>query len=245
MQYGKFAAIYDKLMSDVDYGAWAEYVSRFIPEGASVLECACGTGEISLRLARMGYSVVAADISREMLAAASEKMRAEGLASSGLRFVNMDMRSLTLHRKTDCVLACCDGVNYLASPADVKRFFAGARDVLADGGLLVFDVSSRYKLSEVLGNNTFAENGKDAAYIWQNNYDAESKLIEMELTFFKRCGELYERFDETHIQRAHSVKEIMNWLKAAGFEARAYGFQTESEPSEKDLRIQFIARKIP
>lgn len=231
-------------MADVDYDGWARYIAGFIGNGATVLECACGTGEISLRLARTGFSVTATDVSEDMLMIASEKQRLAGLAMSGLRFVRMDMREISSHKKVDCVIACCDGVNYLTSAQDLSAFFSGAASVLKPNGILLFDISTRYKLSTVLGNNCFSDNGRDAAYIWQNSYDERSKLIEMELTFFKRKGELYERFDETHIQRAHSVREIGARLKEAGFAFEAYSCFTKDPPAETDERIQFIARKI-
>lgn len=243
MQYGKFASVYDSLMTDFDRDAWAEYLLSFIPNGASVAECACGTGEMSLRLAKAGRRVTASDISEQMLYEAAKKQREAGLANADLRFVRMDMRRLALHRKVDFVVACCDGVNYLTSPADVRAFFRAAHDSLVPGGMLLFDVSSRYKLSEVLGCNCFVDNGEETAYLWQNVYDESSKLIRMELSFFKKQGALYERFDETHIQRAHSEREIGSWLDNAGFEYEAYRAFTREPVSPNDERIQFAARK--
>ena len=231
-------------MKDVGYDGWADYVSGFMPERGCVLECACGTGEISIRLAKKGYSVIATDVSDDMLMVASEKQRQSGLAGGGLRFARMDMRRAAVNKKVDCVLACCDGVNYLTSRKDVISFFSSAYEALKPGGLLLFDVSSRYKLSKILGNNCFAENGRELAYLWRNNYDEESKLVSMELSFFRRKGELYERFDETHIQRAHSERELGAWLEGSGFEYSAYGFLTREAPKEDSERIQFAARKI-
>lgn len=243
MQYGRFAEIYDELMFDAGYDRWAGYVAGFIPKGASVLECACGTGEISVRLAKMGYKLLASDISEEMLMEAGEKQRKLGLSLAALRFVRMDMRALESPKRVDCVLACCDGVNYLTSREDVKAFFDSARNVLKPDGVLLFDVSSRYKLSEVIGCKSFVENGEQLAYMWSNAYDPESKLIEMELSFFVKKGELYERFDERHIQRAHSERELGSWLKEAGFEYEAYGFLTREPSKPNDERIVFYARK--
>ncbi len=243
MQYGKLAVLYDKLMADVDYDAWAGYVASFMPAGATVLECACGTGEVSLRLAKMGFDVTASDVSEEMLLAASEKQRKAGLSLSKLRFIRMDMRELASHKKADCVVACCDGVNYLASREDAKRFFKAAHSVLKPGGLLLFDVSSRYKLEKVLGNNAFVDSSPDTPYMWQNYYDEAAKLVRMELSFFKKNGGLYERFDEVHIQRAHSVRELTGWLDEAGFDPAAYGFMSVCPPSDDAERIQFFARK--
>lgn len=243
MQYGKFASIYDELMKDVDYDAWADYVDGFIPAGCSILECACGTGEISIRLAAKGHAVFASDISEDMLMIAAEKQRKAGLASAKLRFLRMDMRDAALHKKVDCIVSCCDGVNYLSSLEDVKAFFASASALLKPGGTLLFDISSRHKLKDILGDNCFIERGNEAAYMWQNVYDDESKLIRMDLTFFKKCGELYERFDETHFQRAHSVDELADLLDESGFDPLAFGFLTRKQPNESDERIQFFAVK--
>lgn len=241
MQYGKFASIYDTLMSGVDYDLWASYVAGFIPRGSLVYECACGTGKISLRLAGMNYSIVASDISEDMLMVAASSQRESGLAGSRLRFVRMDMRELSFNKKADCVIACCDGVNYLTSDEDALAFFRSAHASLKPGGLLLFDVSSEYKLSAVLGNNCFIDNGREAAYMWQNTYDERSRLIRMDLAFFKKQDRLYERFDETHIQRAYSVDELKDMLLEAGFAPEAYRCFSREPVGEKDERIQFVA----
>ena len=243
MQYGKFAGIYDGLMSGVDHDAWADYVMGFLPSGAHILECACGTGEITKRLAAAGNTVIATDNSEDMLRIASEKLRQCGTINRFVRFVSMDMRHIVVHKPVDAVVCCCDGVNYLLSRDDAKAFFSAAYSALKPGGLLLFDVSSRYKLSTVLGQNCFADSNDQTPYMWQNTYDEQTKLIRMELAFFVKNGSVYERFDETHLQRAHSLRELINWLGECGFEAQAYNSFTLEPPSEESERIQFAARK--
>ena len=63
----------------------------------------------------------------------------------------------------------------------------------------------------------------------------------MELTFFVRNESgLYERFEETHVQYAHTEDEVIKALYAAGF-ARV---QTEGHlGGDKSQRIQFAAFK--
>ncbi len=244
MQYGDFSSIYDFLMRSVDYDAWARYIVDLMPNKCGVLlECACGTGEITRRLHRYFESIIATDISDDMLCIAAEKCRNAGITQKEIRFANMDMRNIKLHKPVDCVVCCCDGVNYLTCKAYAESFFASAYAALKQGGALLFDISSRYKLESILGCSTFAENEDEASYIWQNNYDERSKLLEMSLTFFKRVGDMYRRFDETHIQRAHSVREISAWLNNAGFECSAYNFLSRTPPRENSERIQFVAIK--
>ena len=242
--YGKFAALYDRPMRDVDRDAWAEYIISLLGSPPRmVADCACGTGEITLRLARAGYCVTGVDLSEEMLAVAAEKARKMRLK---VPFICQDMRRLALHRQVDAVVSACDGVNYLASRRALSEFAAAAYAALKPGGLLLFDVSSRYKLSTILGNNTFALDETDSAYIWQNAYDPETKLIRMELTFFARIVNetKYERFTETHLQRAHSEREIRAALADAGFErAEAYEAFTRNPPRDESERLQFMAWK--
>lgn len=245
MQYGEFAHIYDRLMEDVDYDAWAQYICALI-SGADtdvkrIVDCGCGTGAVTLRLKRLGYDVTGVDISQQMLGIAAQNARNAGLA---IPFVCMDMQKLKLHRPHDAVISACDGVNYLCSIHSVENFFLSAYESLKNGGLLIFDISSRYKLENILGCNTLAEDDGECAYIWKNMYDPKSKLIEMNLSFYNKKGEYYEKFCETHIQRAHSVDEIKNALKRVGFElVCVYQAFTKTAPDAQSQRIQFVAKK--
>lgn len=165
--YSNFARVYDSLMESVDRKAWLEYIISLFGDAKieRVADCACGTGAVSIPLAKRGYKVTGLDASEEMLRIAAENARAERV---NVPFVCQDMRRLALHRPADAVLAVCDGVNYLTLKG-AEGFFANAYAALREGGMLLFDISSRYKLSTILGNNTFAEDESAAAYIWKTH----------------------------------------------------------------------------
>ncbi|MEG1547294.1 MAG: methyltransferase domain-containing protein [Clostridia bacterium] len=241
-QYGHFADIYDPLMRDVDYETWAQYISAFMPEGKLyIADCACGTGKLAIKLAGRGHIVTGVDISESMLAVAGEKSRKCG---KQILFVRQDIRALELHRPVDVVTCACDGVNYLTSTGDMKRFFNAAFAHLKPGGLLLFDISSRYKLFNIIGNNTFAQDDGVRAYIWHNDCDEQSCLISMRLSFFVKEGDSYKRFTEHHLQRAHSQSEVEAALDAVGFEdCHAYEAFTKQQPQTQTQRIQFVARR--
>ena len=221
--YSNFARVYDSLMESVDRKAWLEYIISLFGDAKieRVADCACGTGALSIPLAKRGYK---------------ERV--------SVPFVCQDMRRLALHRPADAVLAVCDGVNYLTLKG-AESFFEHAYAALREGGMLLFDISSRYKLSTILGNNTFAEDESAAAYIWKNAYDEQTRQIQMELTLFeKQADGRYVRFNESQIQRAHSQREMEGALKRAGFERiEAFGAFTFDAPNEKSERIQFRAIK--
>ncbi len=245
LPYGKFAALYDRLMAQVDYQAWGEYLQQLLQQagaeaGARVLDCACGTGEITLRLCQAGYQLTGLDASLDMLQIAQEKSRLAGLR---IPFIQQDMRRIALHRPVDAIVCACDGVNYLTAMGDVRAFFRAAHAALKPSGVLLFDISSRYKLSHILGDHLFGEDQEDCAYLWQNIYDPQNHLCEMQLTFFQRQGTLYERFCERHVQRAHSARELITALESSGFgQVQVYEAFTQSSPGPQAERLQFTAR---
>ncbi len=101
--YTAFARVYDELMDTVDYGAWAARYAALmaacgVPEKARCVECACGTGNLTVRLKKMGYQITGTDLSEDMLAAAMEKARAAGVA---IPFVKQDMCALSVPRRVD------------------------------------------------------------------------------------------------------------------------------------------------
>ncbi len=244
--YEQFAGLYDRLMDDFDYPAWAEYyltlLARHGVKPKTIAECGCGTGSMSVEFARRRVKLIASDLSEDMLHAAQEKARRNGVM---IPFVCQDMRELQIHRPVEAVLCCCDGVNYLTSKEDVCAFFKAAWQALRPGGALAFDISSRHKLRSVMGNSFFGEERDEVAYLWQNQYDGEHDLILMDLTFFARRPDgLYERFTEQHEQRAHTAEELLEWLHDCGFEqAAVYGDKNFDPPEADSLRIHFLAKK--
>ena len=244
--YQEFAAVYDRFMDDFDYPAWADYYLEILKRqgygGGEICECGCGTGSLSIELLKRGVKLISSDISEDMLRIASDKARRSGVRA---RFVREDMRALKLPHRVDAVICACDGVNYLTSQSDVQRFFTAAFDALKSGGVLAFDISSRHKLENVLGNGFFGEERDDAAYLWQNSLDAQKHIVDMDITFFvQERGGLYRRFAERQTQRAHSADEIAAWISECGFDKICvFGDRTFDAPHEDEMRLHFTAVK--
>lgn len=240
--YTDFAYVYDLLMQDVDYRTWADrYISLLPPGTKRVTECACGTGAITVFLAQRGLRVTGLDLSESMLQLAMEKSRNMGLI---IPYVRQDMRFLSVPRPQDAVLATCDGVNYLLTEADALAFFTSARAALKDGGRLLFDISSEYKLQNILGSNTLTLDEEDAAYIWQNTWDDKTRTVQMDLTIFVRQKEngFFRRLQESQVQRAWSTDELGEMLTRAGFaDIRFFGGMTDMPPALAEQRIFICA----
>jgi SAM-dependent methyltransferase len=99
----------------------------------TLLEVACGTGDIIARLAPK-YQVSGLDISPGMLAVAREKL------PERTPLYLADMSSFNLETTFDAIVCVYHGINHLLDFSDWENFFDCAYRHLNCGGLLIFDI---------------------------------------------------------------------------------------------------------
>ena len=245
--YQAFAELYDELMNDVDYESWADYYTRLLSvygiRGGKICECACGTGSLTLPLYSRGFQMTGVDVSQDMLWQAAQKSRAQGIA---IPYVRQDMRALNLHRPMDAVLATCDGVNYLLTEEDLLSFFRAAARAVRPGGALIFDVSTPYKIRNILcTGGLLGEDRENITYLWTNTWHEKRKTVEMDLSFFVKDDDgRYRRIDERQHQRAWEQQELKETLWRAGFKAVSlYGDYTMNAAKEENQRWHIAATR--
>lgn len=244
--YARFAEIYDRLTHDIPYIKWADYLQsaflKFDRDPHLVLELGCGTGSMAIELAQRGYEMIALDMAPEMLSRAYEKAKEK---QADILFLNQDMREFELYGTVDAVLCLLDSLNYMSSIKDIRKVFRLVHNYLNPGGLFIFDLNSPYKLSNVLGNETFYELDDQTAWIWTNTYDPKKRSTTFDLTFFvKNEDGLYERFEETHKERAFEREEIAGALEECGLTLLGdYGELKFQKPRKNEERIFYVAQK--
>ena len=253
MAYETLAAMYDALMDDVDYEAWADYIDRMLQKhggpGKRLLDLGCGTGCISIPLAQRGYQVTGVDISEEMLAAAREKSRALQL---DIDWRKQDLISLQLFDEAgnemvfDAAIATFDVFNHLTDPEDLQMLFHTLNPLLTDEGVLLFDVQTPYKLREYLGNHIFTLHRDDVEYMWENHFDEETQICTMNITFFLRqANGLYRRETMIQEERVYDLDLLRLWLKYSDFEtAGVYEELSENDVKPEAHRAVFIAKPM-
>jgi len=216
--YKEFAHIYDRLInSDINYKAWALNILSICSENNidydSYLDLACGTGNLTMEIASKFKHIWAVDLSSDMLSEAERKMREAGMSA---KFICQDICSLNLNNTFSLITCCLDSSNYILEKENFKKYLLGAYNLLKDNGLFIFDINSYYKLTNVLGNNTYNYDSDDVVYIWENYL--ENDVVDMNLIFFVKEGQVYRRFDEHHAERAYSEEYVDSVLKEIGFQ---------------------------
>ncbi len=244
MAYSELSKVYDKLIyEDIDYTSMKEFITniciKYNVELNDYLDLACGTGNMTVELAKEFKKTFAVDLSDDMLREAQTKLRENKINS---RLISQDMTSLELNQDFDLITCILDSTNYILEKEDLLNYFKGVYKHLKDNGVFVFDINSYYKLTQVLGNNIYTYDEDGIFYTWENT--TEEDITSMFLTFFIKKENLYERFDEEHEERAYKTEEIEEVLKSAGLKCMAkydgYSFKEISKYSE---RIVFVVTK--
>lgn len=247
VSYEQFSYIYDRLMNDAPYDKWVDYVhkekSRFQVSGNRLLDLACGTGELSIRLIKDGFQVTGVDLSDSMLVMAASKAAEKGVQ---LPLFQQDMSKLEGLPAFDFITIFCDSLNYLRSEHQVNETFRRVHSHLENGGLFMFDIHSMFQIFHGFSNRTFTFNEKDISYIWHSYPGTARHSIEHELTFFvldHKTGQ-YDRIDERHYQQTYPVEQYSAWLEEAGFDVlRVTAGFSDDPPVETSKRIFFTCRK--
>ena len=245
MIYNNFAYIYDKLMYDVDYSKWADYIESIFERNSLkpelVLDLGCGTGSFTVELATRGYDMIGIDQSVDMLHCARTKAQDKG---KDILYLCQDMTKFELYGTVDAIVCLMDSINYITAKNDVKKVLKLVKNYLNPGGIFIFDINSPYKFQKVLSSNLYYDISDEITYIWQNQYDSKRKLCEFDLTFFVKDGEDYKKYDETHMERNYSVSELKQMISSAGLELtdifHHLSFKTPLKNSE---RIFFVVKK--
>ncbi len=244
--YSSFAAVYDSLMDNVPYEEWAKYLCGLLREygirDGLVLDLGCGTGNVTQALALQGYDMIGVDNSEEMLQIALEK-RAE--SELDILYLLQDMREFELYGTVAAVVSICDSMNYLTQYEDLVQTLKLVNNYLDPKGVFIFDLNTLYKYKELIGDSTIAESREECCFIWENEVDEESRINEYDLSLFVRKeGNLYQRFEETHYQRAYTIEEICRAVSEAGMELEAvYEAFTRDKPERDSERIYVVARE--
>lgn len=247
--YSSLALLYDDLMAEVDYDAWADYIDvvikHFGASGQALLDLGCGTGTLTIALQQKDYAPVGVDMSSEMLAIAANKGLEVGIGIDS--WLAMDMRSLNLSPASfDIAVCACDGFNYLRSNCDLDSTLCGLRQALRPGGLLLFDVHTEYKMRHVLQDGPFVQESEVGYCIWSSQFDECSGDSTHDLTLFiHERGELWRRYEESHYQHYFAPSVVKSALAANGFDLLVvvpWG-QLAGDAVATTERLQYIVRR--
>ena len=245
MSYDNFSRFYDLLTDNVEYEKRADYFCRLLSlcgiNGGILLDLACGTGSISVEMAKRGFDVIGVDSSIGMLNAARQKAYESG---EQILLLNQCMDDIDLFGTVDCAVCVLDSVNHLADEKQVKRTFEKVSLFMNPGGAFAFDVNTLYKHKNVLADNAFVYDLDELYCVWQNNFNEADGSVDISLDFFEEEDGVYYRSCESFTEKAYDLADIEKWLAESGFEVIGiFDDMTTEKAHPETERAVFLAKK--
>ncbi len=242
--YGEFADVYDLLTANVPYDEIASYydgmIKKFGAGGNLLLDMGCGTGNLTVRLAELGYDVIASDASPMMLTIASSKQ-----CGGNIQYICQSMTETDLYGAVDIAVSTLDSINHLDSEEDILTCFRLTAANMNAGGLFLFDVNTIYKHREILADNTFIYDVEGVYCAWSNSYDPTDNSVTIELDlFYENEDGSYDRGYESFAEIALPQQRLEEMLQQAGFEVlEVCEYLTQAPPKQTSEKLMFVARK--
>jgi len=115
-----------------------------LPPGSRILELGCGSGDLSVRLARSGHAVTATDTVEAMLQRTQNRAKSEG-CEIGTRYA--DAHALPFPSESFDLVVALGVIPWLHSPRDAV---VEAARVLRTGGFAIVSVDNARRLNEFL-----------------------------------------------------------------------------------------------
>lgn len=141
--------IYEGITEDIPF-----YLAAAREHGSPVLELACGTGRITIPLAREGFEVIGLDLSAEMLRIAREKLSKERPeVSARVRLIEADVSDFALDEIVNLAFIPASSLFHLHTDEQRSSCLSCIGRHLKPGGGVIVDLTP----AERMANQTVGE----------------------------------------------------------------------------------------
>ena len=198
-----------------DVAFWTRIATR---AAGPVLELGCGTGRVTIPLARAGVEIVGVDRSAPMLERARKRMRGR---PEGLRYVRADIRALPFGGGSfPTVIAPYGILQSLTRPRDLTAALDSVARIIAPGGTFGIDLVPDVPKWREYSNRVQLRGRSGGAHLTlveSVRQDPKRRLTTFHQTFLARRGARIEEHEFELTFRTLSIAEMSRQLERAGF----------------------------
>jgi SAM-dependent methyltransferase len=160
--YGEdgLSTVFHDLLAGLEPGCRTDisfYASLLHTSPANILELGCGSGRVSLALAKQGHRVQGIDIAPAMLARAEFlRSRLDPAIANRVTFTVANMKSFSFPMKFDLIIAPYFALNHLSSRRAVMEAFARVAEHLMPGGTFALHIATVSRLARSLAKEAIS-----------------------------------------------------------------------------------------
>jgi len=205
VSYDLLATFYDAFIDPEVYEEYLRLVDKYTSTG-TLLDIGCGTGTLSLELAKRGFEVSATDLSEEMLHIVHYRANEEGVHLDIAMYDMLDPIPTTY----DTIIASMDVINHLSDMEDVMFGFKNIYDALAINGVFIFDVLSAEYIDALDG---YQETDEQFRFEWKSvKGENEHSIVHHIKLYLDSDTEEVDIYEQTH-----DCEEYEEQLTKTGF----------------------------
>lgn len=248
-----YAELYDpwnmQHWGERDIPFWQELAQE---SGASVLELACGTGRISIPLARTGLQMMGLDLCESMLNIARRKLVKETAeVQARLQLLKGDMRNFSLNERFGLIFIPFRSFQALLTQGDQRACLECCAHHLKPEGRLGINVfNPRFSLIATPGGKDFdfgsteLPDGGSLRHTAHCDYDPFNQRLLGQMKYEISHPDGRTELREGQLELSFFFRNEMRWLlEACGFEVEAtYGYFDRS-PLQADSPEMIIVVK--
>ena len=194
------------LRARAERSRFARLLDEAIPLDARIVEVGCGTGQMSLYLARGERMVIAADLCRASLKLGQAAARRLGI--EGVQFVETDVHRPGLRAGAFDIVYCSGVLHHTPDP---RAAFAPVARLARPGGLVIVGLYNRYA--------RLPHRMRRLAMRWSGGrwIAGDRVLAEREGQADRREAWLRDQYHHPEEHR-HTVSEVRRWFAANGID---------------------------
>lgn len=211
------------------------YLASLDGRGGQVIDIGCGTGRLTLPLARRGWSVIGVDASAAMLEALRGLLACEVAVASRVRLIESPLERLTGVRASTAI-AVDDFLTHFLTEGELHVALAAIRDLLDLDGVCFTDLRPRQisRLARAEGpgpwplhgfgvssGGALEGGGGGVSVVGWDEYKPSSRLLtsHQQFSVLDAAGRVLRVDHKTIRQRLHTIAEVCSCAVPHGLDA--------------------------
>lgn len=229
------------------------YLTKAHSFGDPILDIACGTGRMSILLAKEGHDVVAFDRSEGMLTRFHEKLSREPIEiKNRVQIFQQNMDNFSFKEKFNTII-CVDSFFHNLSEQEALKCLKCVSQHLTSQGRFLFNVpnpnqeflqkclESQGKIWNIRNKYPLGNSGKTIIVEDASAADIQAQLIFTKLRFtcFDSDGNIIERTESSWTTRYMYEDQYLTLIEASGLEVELLVGTYQNEPVSPTSQLIF------
>ncbi len=211
------ANVYDGMNTDLTD---LQFYRKWLPKNKDkrILELCCGTGRLTLPIAKDGYHITGVDITPSMLEKARKKASEAGLE---VEFIEADIRTLDLAEKFDFIFIPFNSIHHLYQNRDLFQALNTVKNHIKKNGLFLLDCFNpniqyivQHEKEETKIAQYVTEDGRNVEIKQKMQYESKNQINRITWHYY-----INDEFDSIQNldMRLYFPQELNAYLKQNGF----------------------------